>query len=217
MRALSDIVRKVSLRCIVDSAKNNGLIADLLLEISLIKNFARSLASCQKFWDVFLPKMSPENAFAVMLSLFLHCRKQEVVKILKMGVLKRLANILNENDGVVLFMILFTKIRGNLKMQKFMWKKMQECDHYELVRASWFKLWQEKVDDFKKDVMVQMQEVWRKQNLLFELDEKACMMCSKVGKVLLCSRCESVWFCSKTCQKAAWKAWHKQKCNPLED
>jgi hypothetical protein len=51
-------------------------------------------------------------------------------------------------------------------------------------------------------------------------DARKCWACSKAedpsqvgGKLLVCKRCRTAYYCSKECQRAAWKE-HKASCEP---
>lgn len=46
-----------------------------------------------------------------------------------------------------------------------------------------------------------------------ECDAKDCETCNPLYR---CSRCQSVYYCSKDCQRKHWKA-HKQECAPVEE
>lgn len=47
---------------------------------------------------------------------------------------------------------------------------------------------------------------------LFEVGVRSCRLCDKTdGKLLVCSRCKSVRYCSRDCQRLHWKA-HKNDC-----
>ena len=47
-----------------------------------------------------------------------------------------------------------------------------------------------------------------------DFNKKECNTLIGHGK---CSICELVWYCSKHCQRADWKARHKQACANLSD
>ena len=40
-----------------------------------------------------------------------------------------------------------------------------------------------------------------------------CENCNAEGASKRCSRCEVAWYCSKECQKQAWKRGHRAKCS----
>lgn len=42
-----------------------------------------------------------------------------------------------------------------------------------------------------------------------------CAQCSKTGQFMRCSRCQAVRYCSPECQKAHWKAGHKESCKKV--
>lgn len=42
-------------------------------------------------------------------------------------------------------------------------------------------------------------------------EDKLCIVCDKPDAQFLCSKCKSIRFCSKKCQKIAWKV-HKTRC-----
>ena len=47
--------------------------------------------------------------------------------------------------------------------------------------------------------------------------KRLCFHCGKNGvKIRQCSRCRTVNYCSKQCQKAAWKSGHKEACVTFE-
>lgn len=41
-----------------------------------------------------------------------------------------------------------------------------------------------------------------------------CPICLKRGATKMCAKCESVYYCSKTCQSAHWRDAHKKACIP---
>lgn len=48
-----------------------------------------------------------------------------------------------------------------------------------------------------------------------ESSGRSCASCASVEvRLLQCSRCRSVWYCNKDCQKAHWKT-HKSSCTPI--
>ena len=42
----------------------------------------------------------------------------------------------------------------------------------------------------------------------------SCFNCGKENANKKCSKCKSVWFCSKECQVEGWKK-HKKNCNEV--
>lgn len=45
-----------------------------------------------------------------------------------------------------------------------------------------------------------------------------CSQCKKTGtteEMFKCSRCKAIFYCSKTCQIAHWRACHKKECVPM--
>ncbi|KAK9827517.1 hypothetical protein WJX74_007579 [Apatococcus lobatus] len=43
-------------------------------------------------------------------------------------------------------------------------------------------------------------------------DNTLCAECGSPNNLKLCSGCKKIRFCGQTCQRAAWKAWHRQQC-----
>ncbi|KAG2499424.1 hypothetical protein HYH03_002371 [Edaphochlamys debaryana] len=51
-----------------------------------------------------------------------------------------------------------------------------------------------------------------------ELPARKCSGCEKLfHKASLCGRCRSVWYCSRACQAAHWRAGHKAECSRLAE
>lgn len=46
------------------------------------------------------------------------------------------------------------------------------------------------------------------------LEDPKCALCG-MDAVKRCSRCQTEWYCSRECQVAAWKKYHKEVCNLL--
>jgi tetratricopeptide (TPR) repeat protein len=44
-------------------------------------------------------------------------------------------------------------------------------------------------------------------------EDGVCKHCGKPGATERCSRCRAAYYCDRRCQKADWRAWHKQLCS----
>merc|ERR1712228_24326 len=42
--------------------------------------------------------------------------------------------------------------------------------------------------------------------------KKRCYQCKKSVKLRICSKCKSVRYCSRKCQKISWKSKHRHDC-----
>merc|ERR1739848_517017 len=104
---LPDVVHKLSLRFIIDSASDVKF-EHLLCEICRVKNFSRSLARSETFWITILSKAKtqfPGSLILAIISLIMHCRRNELIKMLEIGVLQKLSAVFSDECIAKIFVI----------------------------------------------------------------------------------------------------------------
>lgn len=84
------------------------------------------------------------------------------------------------------------------------WKEMAEDHHVRLCQS---------MDESERNQMQRLADLYTNNNVEGLLEGFKCKKCEKAA-YKRCSKCKSVWYCSRECQVGDWPT-HKPTCNKL--